>query len=238
MIGLLLALALPVMAQQATPSQSATSSADSTRVDAIDIAVQSLQSGKPHFTSTPTFTSVCFGDGTCQTTAATANSGNFTSDVNVTQSTFTFSTGTYVTYGTPGTNPLNTGDGVVWALWNNTLTQSSGCVVVIYMSDDTPTAHWVAETRAAGPVGLWGFMPAVMVEPSCVLNSYCRFATRGTYRVRADSAGVGSSSFVGMGNAQCRVEGEAANDMSAIGNNASSNTGAVSANAFFWLKLR
>jgi len=70
----ILSLSMPAWSQTQTtqPTSNATSSTDQNSLDYLQNSVSALQSGKPHFTSTPTFTSVCFGDGTCQTTAASS----------------------------------------------------------------------------------------------------------------------------------------------------------------------
>lgn len=74
MTSLILVLALfqPCFGQESSkaPIITAPSISDQNRIDAIDQSFQGLQSGKPHFTSTPTFSAITFGDGTTQTTAA------------------------------------------------------------------------------------------------------------------------------------------------------------------------
>lgn len=94
-----LSLSMPVWSQTQTtqPTSNATSSTDQNSLDYLQNSVSALQSGKPHFTSTPTFTAIAFGDGTTQTTAASVSTAA-SSAWSVSQSSFSVNYSTSVTF--------------------------------------------------------------------------------------------------------------------------------------------
>lgn len=136
---LVLALSQPLLAQSTNGKGAVASISDQNRIDAIDQSVQALQSGKPHFTSTPTFSCLAFGDGTSQCTAAAV--------LNSTQ-TFTapqvFSSTLTVTYlneqwqnNSPGNNAST---GVRCKIFQTTVISSG--TAITYTSDATNGDKW------------------------------------------------------------------------------------------------
>lgn len=146
--------------------------------------------------------------------------------------------GSFLSAGGPSqNNPIDTGSGI-WAVSTDGATQSSGCVVSVLFPDgggsgDVPTFTSTTTNNSH----LNGYRAGVLLE-SCVPGSKCKvgLGPHQPYRIRADSGGIAAAAGFLFSATRCRAGSQAAFNDNLHG--FKMQTGAVSANAFFWAILR
>lgn len=183
-----------------------------------------MRNGTPVLTSSPTYrgkptfgNGIIFGDGTEQTTAATGDS--FSSAFNTSAS--------------PGL--INKNQISMYATSMDGATQSSGCVVHVYYSDQGPSAAPLFTSTTTASMDMRNKTPAVLLE-SCAPGSNCRVGVNGIYRVQLDGGALASAFLVETSATRCRVLalGGTADDR-IVGK--SLHVGGAAANSFIWIRL-
>ena len=184
---------------------------------------------------------IIFGDGTKQTSAAGALSGNNTwTGTNTFNSSSTFNgffavatasaafTGTVVIAAGSGATDSN-GLAVI-ATSIDGVSQSSGCVVVLRMSNNspTPTLQFTSSITASNaPVGV--------LKDTCAPGAICRVQTWGPARIILDNAGDASGQRIDMSTTRCQgTNSNAAPASTSFARSMSASTGAGS---WQWIML-
>ena len=170
-------------------------------------------------------------------TAVAGTGDMILASINQVTGSIRISTGGFLAFGDVGVS-LNTGSGL-YAKSMDGATQSSGCVVVVYFPDGgAATDLPLFTSTTTSPVGYATAKAGVLLE-SCSPLSTCKvgFGTGQPYRIQADSSGLsaGDPSFTTSAT-RCRAAAQAVYNDNAHGTKMQS--GAVSANAFFWARLR
>lgn len=158
----------------------------------------------------PNVTSICFADGTCQTTAPTATGDMSKSAENEMTATgsIVLANGSYIaTNKNDGLMIDLSGGNVVFAVSADGATQSSGCVVAVTMyagaagSDGAPSnvARFTSTTTAnldlANASSFGPSRPGVLLE-SCAPGAFCKVGMRGIFRAVATNTGYSPTGSV------------------------------------------